>query len=115
MSGPARLFRDHDDNFKTIITWKEFCLAMRARFLPVTSDDAKFFQYLNASQKENETIYDFATRFGVLYDKAKPAADDLTAEAKNLRQELKCADLKPLFLRGLVDKKFGAQSYGQES
>jgi hypothetical protein len=104
MTGSARLFRDHEEAFIALTDWVDFCKAMRARFVPVTSDDAKLFKYLNASQKENETIFDFATRLSVLHDKAKPAVPGESEATKAARLASKYADLKPLFLRGLFDK-----------
>jgi hypothetical protein len=43
MTGSARLFRDHEEAFIALTDWVDFCEAMRARVVPVTSDDAKSF------------------------------------------------------------------------
>lgn len=104
MTGPARLFRDHDEGFRDITDWDTFCDEMRKRFSPILSDDAQLFKYLNASQKENETILDFATRLSVLHDKAKPAPAGETAADKTARLAAKYVDLKPLLLHGMLDK-----------
>lgn len=105
MTGPACLFRDNDDIFKAISTWTSFCVAMDARFNPVQSTYEKFDEYISATQKKNETIFDFATRLNMLHDRAKPPPADESATAKSDRLALKSQDLKPLFLRGLLNKK----------
>jgi hypothetical protein len=77
---------------------------MRERFTPEVSADARLFKYLTASQKENETLLDFATRLSVLHDKAKPPQASATPAAAQLRLDAKYEELQPLFLRGLLDK-----------
>jgi hypothetical protein len=105
LTGAPRSFRDNDEEMRAITDWKLFCKFMRTRFTPQVSQTTRFFKYLNASQKENETMIDFSTRLSILHDKAKPPPTTTTAAATAERNAAKFEELLPILLNGLLDKK----------
>lgn len=104
MTGLARTFRDHTDQFTEISVWADFCKIMKARFIPVTSKMATFSKYTNASQRVNETYFEFATRLSMLYDRAHPLPVDASVAVTTCRLASKNTEIKLLFLHGLIDK-----------
>jgi Zinc knuckle len=110
MTGLARLFRDHTDNFNDISVWVDFCKIMKHRFIPVSCALTKYSTYINASQQSKETIFDFATRLSMLYNRAhKPPPAAASVAETTARLASKSQDIEAIFLRGLKDKNL-AQS-----
>jgi Zinc knuckle len=113
MTGLARIFRDHTDHFQDIYDWADFCNTLKARFIPVSSENAKLVKYLNASQQSSETIFNFATRLSMLFDRAKPPPAAASVADLAARLVYKSKEIKALFVRGLKDKKLALRVMDQ--
>jgi hypothetical protein len=113
MTGFARIFRDHTDHFQDIYDWADFCNTLKARFIPVSSENAKLVKYLNASQQSSETIFNFATRLSMLFDRAKPPPAAASVADLAARLVYKSQEIKALFVRGLKDKKLALRVMDQ--
>jgi hypothetical protein len=115
LTGQALLFKEGNLQLESVKKWKEFKAIMQERFEPDSGKHFRLAMFSQLTQKETESVMDFATRLKHAAIRLHIPASDESVAQKDARIKLINEKCLTQFLIGLKDKEIKKVVFSEET